>query len=109
MKLQWWQLGDSGSYWRRRKSPRITYSTKCGMFFFGPDPESEYRRDKPSKAVACELPRPNAVLCGRCRGQGPVFAKGTQPKPNGPTRYEARERLGCVVNGVELPPEATGT
>ncbi len=109
MEFQWWHLGDGGAYWVRAKSPRVTYTTKCGMFFFGPDPESTFRRDKRAKSVACELPRPNAVLCGRCRGEGPVFAKGTKPKAGGPDRYEARLKLGCVVGGVEVTAEDAST
>src|SRR3990167_1005100 len=49
MQFRWWQLGSGGHYWIRRKSPRTYYRTKCGMFFFGPDPESEYKRERPAK------------------------------------------------------------
>lgn len=97
MELQWWTLGDSGNYWVRRTSPKVYYTTKCGMFFFGSDPDSLGK--KPPKALVCELPKPDAVLCGRCQGKGPTFAKGTQPRPGGPTRKEARARIGCVAVG----------
>lgn len=97
MEFQWWQLGDNGSYWVRMKNPRIHFTTKCGTFFFGPDPESRYAKQRAPKAAVCELPKPDAVLCGRCRGEGPVFAKGCKAKPGGPTRQEARARLGCAV------------
>jgi hypothetical protein len=97
MEFQWWQLGDSGKYWVRRTSPRVTYTTKCGHFFFGPDPESKYAKDKPPKVAICELPKPDAVLCGRCRGESAVFARGCQTKPGGPTRQQAKARLGCVA------------
>ncbi len=97
MELRWWELGPGGHYWIRRKSPRVSYKTRCGMFFFGFDPEAELPKDRPSKSTVCELPRPDTVLCGRCQGNEPVFAKGCQTKPGGPSRYEARARLGCVV------------
>lgn len=100
MELQWWQLSGNGHYWRRVKSPRVYYTTKCGMNFFGPDPESPYKKDANGKATVCELPKPDAVLCGRCKGEPPIFAKGSQPKPGGPTRQEARARIGCVVNAT---------
>jgi len=97
MELQWWQLGDNGRYWVRMKSPRIHFQTRCGVFFFGTDPESKYARQRVAKAAVCELPKPDAVLCGRCQGKEPIFAKGCKAKPGGPTRQEARARLGCAV------------
>jgi len=96
-ELSWWKLGNGGKYWVRRQSPRITYLTKCGTYFFGPDPEAETPRGRKSRALVCELPKADAVLCGRCRGEGPVFGKGMQRKDGGPTRQEARARLGCAV------------
>lgn len=76
MEFQWWQLGDNGHYWVRRTSPRITYTTKCGMFFFGPDPESKYAKEKPSKSAVCELPKPREVV-----NQSRVVLLGKKQKP----------------------------
>jgi hypothetical protein len=99
MTFYWWKLGPNGKYWIRRTSPRITYHSICGQFFFGHDPEPEYKRQEGRRSVVCEMPNPDAVLCGRCHGRTPTFAKGNQPKAGGPTRHEARARLGCMMSG----------
>lgn len=101
-ELRWYRIGGRGDYLVRRKSPSITYTTKCGSLMFGNDPEDESKR-RTRKSTVCELPKPGAVLCGRCRGEGTVFAKGCQPKQGGPTRQEAKARLGCVAEANAAP------
>jgi len=97
VRLVWWQLGGHGSYFFRVSSPRVYFETKCGYCFFGSDPTNTFRSSRKSKATVCELPKPDAVLCGRCRGEGAVFGKLGKVGRGGVTYKEARERIGCTV------------
>lgn len=86
VQLRWWEVGGKGEYLIRLDKPHATATTVCGQNF--------YLRDK--MANVCAMPKSDAVLCGRCHGEGPVFGrngKGTV------TRREAHGRLGCVAEG----------
>ena len=82
--MAWYRVGPPGDHLIRLDSPRIVYFTICGQMCF------------PGKArsVTCAVPDPNAVLCGRCHGEGPVFPKN---RPWKVTKREAHDRLGCVA------------
>lgn len=72
----------------RLESPRLTYVTNCGQWFYG-----GVEREK--RAQTCRIPQEQAVLCGRCDGTGPVFGRGLHERMV--TRADARKRLGCVA------------
>ena len=95
--LCWWQLGGHGEYFFRVQSPRVWFETKCGYHFFGSDPQNTFISSRKSRATVCEIPKPDAVLCGRCRGEGPVFGKHAKVGRGGVTYKQARERIGCVI------------
>ena len=73
----------------RLASPRLVFETVCGMNFYGGI------GDRAKRSQACKVPALNAVLCGRCHGTGPTFGRGLAELKV--TRYEARKRIGCVV------------
>lgn len=87
IQMRWW----SPDYGRlvRRKAPRLLISTICGQTFF----VGAMKNGKP-RSTMCELPKPDAVLCGRCHGEGPTFGKNSNA---GVTKREAKARLGCVI------------
>ncbi len=86
VRLRWWTCGPNGSYLVRLQNPRMLAECMCGMSF----------RIEPGASVACELPKPDAVLCGRCHGEGTNFPQGREHKV--PKRL-ARVRLGCIAKG----------
>lgn len=94
VELWWYDFALSGTGLVRLKSPRMIIRTKCDQTFFG---QSPLARGTKQRAKTCQLPKPGAVLCGRCRGEGPVFARGCKPGRSGIDRHEARARLGCVM------------
>lgn len=91
VQLRWYDAG--GDHLIRRETPHASITTICGQTFFG----GKTRRGGKVRATMCELPKPDAVLCGRCHGEGPVFGKDSTP---GVTKQEAKTRLGCVVQAA---------
>ena len=93
VELHWYDFGPGGHSLIRRDSPRITITTCCGQLFHAqPRHWNRPNRDGKPRATICDVPNPDAVLCGRCRGEGPVFGKnGT----GNVTKREAKDRLGC--------------
>lgn len=85
---QWYKPINGGSDLQRLPSPRLTYVTNCGQWFYG-------GVDRPKRAQTCRIPQEQAVLCGRCDGTGPVFGRGLHERMV--TRADARKRLGCVA------------
>ncbi len=77
----------------RLPSPRITFYTVCGQMFYG---HSDGKLGP--RTQVCKVPAPDAVLCGRCHGTGPVFGKGLAELTV--KREEAKRRLGCVAEAV---------
>lgn len=86
VEMRWWECGPGGEYLVRLQSPRLFAHCACGMYF---------RMDNTSSKV-CESPKPDAVLCGMCHGQGRNFPHGKEHKI--PQRL-AKVRLGCVASG----------
>jgi hypothetical protein len=84
-----------GSYLERRDTPRVIINTNCNQTFFGHS--TTLSSGKP-RASFCELPKADAVLCGRCHGQGPIFGRDSKSTV---TKQEAKARLGCAVSAEE--------
>lgn len=84
IEMRWWDVGGDGEYLIRRDSPRMTIFTSCGQMMFL----------SKGRSTTCAIPEPNAVLCGRCHGEGPIFGKNSKHKV---TKREASARLGCIA------------
>lgn len=84
VELHWWEPCDGGKRLVRRRKPSMIAHTVCGQSKFL----------KPGKAHTCEIPRPDAVLCGRCHGEAPTFGRIVPPKVS---KQYARNHLGCIV------------
>lgn len=86
VELRWYDYG-----WHefiRLKHPSISATTVCGTHF----------RLQAGRSGTCELPSPDAVICGMCTGTGRIWPRGEKnPKV---TKRQAKDRLGCVVQGV---------
>jgi len=83
LRLRWWDCGPRGAYLIRLQSPRMLAVTAC----------SQMIRIDGTRGKCCALPRPNAVLCAACHGQGRNFPRGREHAV--PIQL-ARVRLGCV-------------
>lgn len=82
--LQWYDYG-----WHefiRLKHPSIVARSVCGNYY----------HLIAGRAGTCELPAPDAVLCGMCHGTGRIWPRGKTPTI---TKRQAKDRLGCVVQG----------
>ncbi len=86
-----WYGFVSMTHLARFKRPRMIANTNCQQFF----------ELDPDKARTCEIPSPDALLCGRCHGKGATFPKRAngRDRERGLTRQEAHVRLGCVIQG----------
>jgi len=91
--LSWWSA--QFDHLVRRKKPRMIIRTVCGHTFFVT--KGAYKGERKVSEM-CNLPKPNAVLCGRCHGTGAIWGKNKKAEI---TKQEARARLGCVIEGVE--------
>lgn len=89
VEAQWYQAVYPGDALERLPCPRLTFVAVCGQSFYaGAGPRS-------GRSQACAIPKPGAVLCGRCSGTGPVFGKGLAERDV--KRRDARARIGCVA------------
>lgn len=92
VEAQWYRaatIKEPGDALERLQSPRLTIEAVCGYSFYaGPHLKQE-------RARACSVPKPDAVLCGRCVGTGPVFGRGLAELAV--RRSEARRLVGCLV------------
>lgn len=84
VELTWWTVGRGGGHLVRLE-PRRTMVTMCGMHFI-----SHGRHG----ATLCAIPKPEAVMCGRCHGKPPTFGRGRERTVD---PRVARQNLGCVV------------
>lgn len=87
VELHWYTVANHGHDLKRLTSPRITITTNCGQNFF-----AQPKNGKP-RSVVCEMPKAEAVLCGRCQGKGPIFPKRSSWLVE---KQEAKSRLGCA-------------
>lgn len=89
VRLKWYDAAGYGGHCLiKRTQPRMTAVCACGIWFYL----------RPERSRTCRVPAPDALLCGRCHGQGANFpgrdrSKWTQAK------REAHVKLGCVVDG----------
>jgi len=76
----------------RLETPNLVATALCGQIFF-----VQLRHDRRKfTASMCEIPKPDAVLCGACHGEPRPFGKYGKP----PCSKEiAKVRLGCLVRG----------
>jgi hypothetical protein len=71
----------------RLDTPSLTIRAVCGQVFYG--------NCEKARAQACAVPRADAVACGRCNGEGPVFGRGLRERTV--LRREAKARIGCAL------------
>lgn len=81
VRLRWW-VHDYGCM-RRLSSPRMMAVTKC----------QRYIRLDDTTGTMCEIPKPDAVLCKACLGQGRNFPRG---KKHEISLEVAKVKLGCI-------------
>ena len=62
LRWYWW---DAEGYFGRQVSPRMIAFTMCGQMFHE------------GRARLCAEPKSEALLCGRCHGQPPLFGKSS--------------------------------
>lgn len=84
VRLHWWEVCDKGHRLVRLDKPNMFAQTGCGQTIFL----------KPGRGHTCTIPLPDAVLCGRCHGEGPVFPKS---RPHKVSKQYAKDHLGCVI------------
>lgn len=89
MELRWYEVESRDSL-RWLKNPRIIIVTKCSQSFF-----LKSRNGLGFKM--CEIPSPDAVMCGRCEGKNASFSKGVDSYEK---RKEAHAKLGCMAEVV---------
>ncbi len=88
VEMRWWQADYD--VFRRLVNPVLCARTVCG----------NYWRLEAGKAVTCEAPKPDAVLCGMCHGTGRVWPRGE--KNPSVTKRQAKDRLGCIAEGTQV-------
>jgi len=85
--LTWAKVGGMGEYLIKLDSPIMHARTICGTFFCLSS----------GNGTTCAVPKPDAVMCGRCNGEMPPFSKRN---PNRLDIKEARKKLGCIAEGL---------
>lgn len=89
VEMHWYRCGGRGDFLVKMKRPVMIAITTCQQSF----------RLTPTVSRTCILPNPDALLCGRCHGEGATFGKSGPSKKEGITRQVAHVKLGCVVKG----------
>jgi len=90
VELHWYRVGGHGEYLVKLKKPVMIATTTCQQSW----------RLEPTSSRTCHVPKPDALLCGRCHGEAATFGRDGGPsKKEGITRQEAHVKLGCVVTG----------
>jgi hypothetical protein len=84
LRLRWWTCGPGGEYLVRLQSPTIFAVTNC----------QQWLSLNGTKARSCAMPRPDAVMCARCHGEGVNFPRGREHKI---PRNIAKVKLGCIA------------
>lgn len=89
VELHWYYpAGYAGRYLIKLQRPEMFAVTTCGAHFFL----------KPDRSRTCRVPSPDAVLCGKCHGEGANFP-GRDRSRWTTVKREAHVKLGCVVDG----------
>jgi hypothetical protein len=89
VELHWWRVAGHGEKLVKMKRPVMIAVTPCAQSF----------RLEGRICRTCRVPSPDALLCGRCHGEGATFPKRGRAYKSGLTRHEAHVKLGCVVQG----------
>ena len=88
--IHWYRIaGHHGELLVKMKRPVLIAETPCAQSF----------RLDPDIARTCKIPNEDALLCGRCHGEGATFPKRGRARKSGLPRQEAHVKLGCVVQG----------
>ena len=87
----YWYEPDYGRM-LRLETPKLIARSVCQQSFFIHLPRSRQK----FKAVMCEVPKPDAVLCGACHGQPRPFGRHGKPPCS---KEMAKIRLGCLTRG----------
>lgn len=85
--LHWYDLAWDKAI--RLAHPKMIAHTVCGASFFL----------EAGRSGVCEMPKPDAVLCGMCTGEGRIFGRNGNNKV---TKRQAKDRLGCIAEGAEI-------
>lgn len=85
-----------GDHLLRLDTPKIIARTVCNQSFFIHLP----RDHRKFRASFCEVPNPEAVLCGGCHGEVATFGKHGNPPC---TKELAKVRLGCISRAAPAP------
>lgn len=88
VRMRWYDYDYN--FIHRLKHPILTAHTICGTMW----------RLEAGKSGTCELPTPDAVICGICSGTGRIWPRG-QKNPV-VTKRQAKDRLGCVAKGTQV-------
>lgn len=89
VELHWWRVSKDGHALVKLKQPVMFAETHCSTSF----------RLQGSVSRTCWIPRPDALLCGRCHGDVATFGKHGPATKAGIQRQEAHVKLGCVIAG----------
>jgi hypothetical protein len=87
--LHWYEVVHNGHALARRKEPFMIAHTVCG--------QTKFLNRQRSKT--CEIPAPDAILCGRCHGEPATFGPDGAGTKAGITRHTGFLKLGCAVQG----------
>lgn len=89
VELHWYRIADHGRALVKMKRPVMIASTVC---------QQSFRLDGDISRT-CQLPKPDALLCGRCQRKQATFPKRGNARIENISRQEAHVKLGCIVNG----------
>lgn len=95
VEAHWYEVADGGEKLLRLESPKLIGVSVCGQHFFIHLPRA--KRNQKFRAAMCEIPKPDAVMCGRCHGEVATFGKRGNPPCS---KEMARIRKGCLQRAV---------
>ncbi len=87
VELRWWEA--EFDHMVRRDKPKMIAHTVCGVSKF-----LTYGLRR-GIALTCAVPKPDAVLCGRCHGESPNFPR--KSPESWIKRRAAKLKLGCIA------------
>ena len=95
VQLRWYD--GAYDFMRRREKPSICANCVCG--------QTIYLNNGKRSGKMCEIPDPNAVLCGRCHGEIATFSLNRTVRIK---RRWAKDHLGCkgiqeVIGAYQQP------
>jgi hypothetical protein len=98
VELRWWEAHFD--YMVRLDTPKVIAHTVCGMAKF------ITHGLRKGNALTCAVPKPDAVLCGKCHGETCSFPRKDPASKQ--KRKEAKLKLGCIVGALLLCPGLSG-